>query len=197
MTEIRNINCYPATPDRWNDLTKLFGNSGAQWGWWCMYWVMTNKQFNQVSAQTRKNALQALFEDESQIPGILAYIDGNPVGWCALSPRENYKRLVKSRVIKPVDDKAVWSLVCFFVHKNYRKLGVANSLLQAAMKLAKEQGAPALEAYPIDLKQSEKVEESSAYVGTVPMFKKAGFKKVANTKAKGAGKPRIIMRYDF
>ncbi|MHA2295008.1 MAG: GNAT family N-acetyltransferase [Candidatus Hodarchaeales archaeon] len=158
---------------------------------------MTNKQFNQVSTQARKKALQVLFVDESQIPGILAYIDDNPVGWCALSPRENYARLVKSRVIKPVDDKAVWSLVCFFVHKNYRKQGVTKSLLQASIKLAKERGAPALEAYPIDIRQSEKVEETSAYVGTVPMFKKAGFKKVANTKSKGAGKPRIIMRYIF
>ena len=193
----KSITCYPATSNRWKDLTALFGKSGAYWGCWCTYWIMTNKQFNDNNAKARKQALKILVEDTSnEAPGLLAYIDNRPVGWCAVNPRGKYARLVKSRVIKPVDDLSVWSVVCFFIHKDFRGQSVASALLQAAVNYAVENGAPAIEGYPIDSgNTSEKINEDAAYVGTRSMFEKAGFQMVADTKAKGAGKPRIIMRY--
>ncbi|MHA2363925.1 MAG: GNAT family N-acetyltransferase [Candidatus Hodarchaeales archaeon] len=194
MAKSKNILCYPVTSDRWNDLTVLFGKKGAYWGCWCMYWRLTNKEFNKTKPIQRKNALKQVVEKGSNIPGLLAYINDRPVGWIAVSPRFCYKRLVKSRVIKPVDEKPVWSIMCFFIHKDFRGQKVGTTLLEAAINYVSEQGAPAVEAYPIDY-NFKKIDDSQAYVGTVSMFNKAGFKKVGDTKAKSGGKNRIIMRY--
>lgn len=192
------IHCYPADNTRWVDLETLFGKSGAYWGCWCTYWLLSNKDFNNKTGSQKRAVLKNLVVENSLSPGLLAYIDNKPVGWCAISPRTKYTRLVKSRVIKPVDDKPVWSVVCFFIHKDYRNRGVATALLQEAVNYARENGAPAIEGYPIYLSSSEeKINTDSAYVGTNSLFEKAGFYKIGNTKAKGAGKPRIIMRNDL
>ena len=184
------------TPDTWDDLTKLFGKKGAYWGCWCTYWIFKNKEYNNISAQARKNALKILVEDETRMPGLLAYINERPVGWCAISPKNSYARLINSRVIKPVDDQPVWSIVCFFIHKDFRGQGIASTLLQAATKYAIEQGAPVVEGYPVELQdKSEKISPDGAYVGTFSMFDKAGYQKIAETKARSGGKPRVVMRY--
>jgi GNAT superfamily N-acetyltransferase len=106
------------------------------------------------------------------------------------------ERLVRSRTIPLVDDRPVWSVVCFLVRTGYRRKGVAQALLQGAIDCAREHGAPALEAYPID-PEGRRVSTSLAYVGTTAMFERAGFRRVVETSARSAGLPRWLMRLEL
>ena len=122
--------------------------------------------------------------------GVLAYADGEAVGWCAVAPREEYSRLARSRVLKPVDDKEVWSVVCFFIRSAYRKKGISAGLLKAAVEFADERGAKIVEGYPIEPK-SDTYPPVYAWTGFASAFKKAGFKEVARRSS-----TRPIMRYE-
>ncbi len=126
------IEIYPLTPERWDDLAALFGKSGAFSGCWCMYWRMPSKAFSASNGQQNRAALHVLAGQERS-PGLLAYLDGQAVGWVAVGPRPDFPRLERSRVIKPVDDTPVWCVVCFFVHRRHRGGGVAQALLRAAV----------------------------------------------------------------
>ena len=153
----------------------------------------SQKEFNAGDRNRNKRFLKSLVEGGKPV-GLLAYHVETPVGWCGLGPRESFKRLERSRYFKRVDDKPVWSIVCFFINSKYRHRGVASALINSAIEYASEQGAPALESYPI-LEWGPKVTRSSAYTGTVEMFQKAGFRKVEVTKARSGGQPRVIMRH--
>ena len=192
MTKSTKFYCKPLTEDTWQDFEKLFGENGAYWGCWCMYWRCSNKDFEKMHGSERKEGIHQLVMKNEFSPGILAYQNEMPIGWISLAPKEKYVRLVNSRVIKPFDDKPVWSIVCFFIHSEYRGKGVTKVLIRAAEIYAKENGCSILEAYPIDT--DEKINDASAYVGTVAMFNDTGFIKIAVTKAKGSGKKRILMR---
>ena len=192
MTKSIKFYCKPLTQDTWQDFEKLFGINGAYWGCWCMYWRCSNKDFEKMQGSERKKEIHQLVLKKEFAPGIIAYQNEIPIGWISVAPRENYVRLVNSRVLKPFDDKPVWSIVCFFIHSEYRGKGVTKVLIQAAEIYAKENGCSVLEAYPIDT--AEKINDTSAYVGTVAMFQETGFMKIVETKAKGSGKKRILMR---
>jgi GNAT superfamily N-acetyltransferase len=129
-------------------------------------------------------------------PGVMAYIGSQAVGWCGFGPRHEMERLVRSRTIPAVDDQPVWSLVCFLVLPGYRRQGVAQALLRGAIDCARSYGAPAIEAYPID-PAGERINTTSAYVGTVAMFEKEGFIRVLETSARSAGLPRWLMRFEL
>jgi GNAT superfamily N-acetyltransferase len=120
-------------------------------------------------------------------PGVLAYIGGKPAGWCAVAPREEYPRLARSRILKPIDDQPVWSVTCFFIGSHARRRGVGHALLRAAVELARQHGAKIVEGYP--LVPGRKLRSDEAYVGVTSLFEKAGFSEV--------GRPtegRAIMR---
>ena len=151
---------------------------------------------NNNEKEQKIHDLKLIIDDDDYIPGFLAYKDNVPIGWMAMSPRSTFRRLVKSRVIKPIDDVPVWCIMCFYIKKEYRSLGVSHELIQGGIKYAKVHKIPAIEAYPIDNKD-EKVSAESSYVGLVNQFEKADFVKVGETKSKGGGKPKIIMRYNI
>ncbi len=109
-----------------------------------------------------------------QIPGIIAYSDGQPVGWCALAPRKTFSRLSRSRILKPVDDSPVWSAPCFFVDKRFRRKGLTVQLLMAAAKFVREQGGTILEGYPVEPKK-DPMPPVFAYTGLASGFLQAGF----------------------
>ncbi|MCE7734310.1 MAG: GNAT family N-acetyltransferase [Candidatus Heimdallarchaeota archaeon] len=188
------ISVYPATSDRWDDLLQLFGPTGAYWNCWCMYWRFSAKDFDLLDKDNKIITLQNFVKDSDYIPGLLAYMDDKPVGWIGFSPRNKFERLLRSRVIKPVDDLPVWSLVCFFIDKNHRNQGVAKQLIIGAKDFIEEHGIPAIECYPVNNK-GEKLSNEASYVGTVGMFENYGFKIVGKTKSKTENKERVIMRY--
>jgi GNAT superfamily N-acetyltransferase len=173
----RRVEVHPVTPERWRDLERLFGERGACGGCWCMWWRLSRPEFERSKGAGNKRALEALVES-GKVPGLLAYVDGEPAGWCALGPRESYPRLVRSRILKPVDEEPVWSVVCFFVDRPHRRRGMTVRLLRAAADHARERGASILEGYPVDPKGPE-LPDAFVWTGLAAAFRAAGFEEVA------------------
>jgi GNAT superfamily N-acetyltransferase len=119
----------------------------------------------------------------------LAYVKEQPVGWCAIAPRESYPVLERSRILKPVDEAPVWSVVCFFVSKGFRGKGITTALLRAAVDSAKQWGARVIEGYPIEPK-NPRMPAVFAWTGLASAFRQAGFVEVLRRS-----ETRPIMRY--
>jgi GNAT superfamily N-acetyltransferase len=187
MAEWQNLVIVPVTPEHWDDLETLFGLRGAYGGCWCMFWRLPSAQFTRQSGEGNRQALQQIV-NSGEVPGLLAYVDETPVGWVSVAPRTTFTRLERSRVLKAVDDLPVWSVVCFFVEKKYRRLGLTVELLKAAAAFAAEHGASILEGYPIDVGDG-KYPDAYAYTGLVAAYEKAGFTEVARRSER-----RPIMR---
>lgn len=145
-----------------------------------MYWRASGKAFSSISKEQRRLGIQALV-DSGREPGLLAYVDGTPAAWVAVGPREDFPTLNNSRILKPVDDQPVWSIVCFFVHRKFRHTGLMRPLIDAAVEYAHSKGAKIVEGYPTE--PGRKVEASSVYLGVTSTFLEAGFVEVARRSA--------------
>lgn len=183
----------PATADRFDDVATILAPSDkAKGSCWCLSMRLPNAERvalppGQECARLRRYA------EEGTPPGVLAYIDGQPAGWCSIAPRDSYHRLTHSRTIPVVDDLPVWSLVCFAVLAPFRRRGVARTLLRGAVEYAFASGAPAVEAYPMQT-TGQRVSTTLSYVGFASLFESEGFVTVSQTNAHSAGLPRVIMR---
>ena len=189
MQDKMELTYHPLSSDRWKDVEGLFGPKGACAGCWCMQWKQKQSEYDAKRGDANKRLFKKLVMSGKEM-GILAYADGEAVGWCAVAPREEYSRLARSRVLKPVDDMEVWSVVCFFIRSAYRKKGVSAGLLKAAVEFAAERGAKIIEGYPIEPK-TESYPSVYAWTGFASAFKKAGFKEVERRSL-----TRPIMRYE-
>ena len=168
---------YPLTADRWADFEQLFGPRGAYGGCWCMWWRLRRAQFERQQGEQNRLAMKALV-DEDRVPGILGYLDDQPVAWCSVAPRSEFGALNRSRVLRPVDDEEVWSLVCFFVAKPQRRTGILSQLIGAAVTHVRGQGGAILEAYP-SCTRSENASPATTFMGFPEVFAAAGFSEVA------------------
>jgi GNAT superfamily N-acetyltransferase len=177
-----------ATPSRWADIERLFGERGACGGCWCMAWRLRNKDWVAGKGSANKRAFKRIVTSGSK-PGVLAYAGREPVAWCAVAPRGEYGSLERSRVLAPVDDQPVWSISCLFVLRPYRRRGVSVPLLRAAVKLATRQGARIVEGYPTQ-PHADKAPDAFIWTGVPSAFRNAGFKEVARRS-----KTRPIMRF--
>lgn len=171
MTE-RDLKFHPLTPDRWDDFVAVFGQNGACGGCWCMYWRTPRKDWAKNIKEINRAAIMSLV-DAGHVLGLLAYVDGKPAAWVSVGPREDFPTLNNSRILRPVDDKPVWSIVCFFMHRKYRRTGLMLPLIDAAVQYARSQGAEIVEAYPYE--PEKKVESSSLFLGVTAPFIEAGF----------------------
>jgi GNAT superfamily N-acetyltransferase len=183
------LDCHPLSPDRWDDFETLFGDNGACGGCWCTTWRQSRSDFNRRKGEGNRRFFLKVVE-AGEPPGILGYIDGEPVGWCAFAPRENYPSLERSRILQPVDDTPVWSVSCFFIRKDHRRKGLTVKLLKAAIKHMKGRGAKVIEGYPVEPKLNE-MPPVFAWTGLAAAFLSAGFREVARRS-----ETRPIMRYD-
>ena len=182
---------HPLTPERWNDFEVLFGPRGACGGCWCMWWRLKRSDFDRQKGDANRLALQQIVAS-GEVPGLLAYnssAGGPPVGWCSVAPREAFPALERSRILKRVDDQPVWSVVCFFIAKTYRRQGLTVSLLCAAVEYARQQGARIVEGYPDDPKKGD-IPAPFAFTGLASAFLQAGFVEVLRRS-----ETRPIMRY--
>ncbi len=170
------LEIHPLTRERWPDLEALFGPRGACGGCWCMWWRRTRSEFDRQKGPGNKRALRKIVD--VSIPGLLAYHDGHPIGWCAIEPREAYPVLDRSRTLARVDDRPVWSAPCFFVVRQFRGRGVSVKLLREAVKYAKSQGARLVEGYPV-IPRKGRMPDAFAWTGTASTFRRAGFDEVA------------------
>ena len=179
------LTVLPLTPERWPDLETVFGARGCSIArsCWCMaYRVRGDRKPlppGKRRSQVNRAALRSLV-DGGRPPGLLAYRDGVPVGWVSLGPREEFAKLARSPVMKPVDDKPVWSIVCFVVPPQHRGQGVAHALLRGAVDYARTQGATLLEAYPVD--RAGRSGDETLWFGPKSMYDRAGFEVVARRK---------------
>ena len=142
-----------------------------------MYWLTRGKAFGTGKGEPNKKAMKTL-ADAGKKPGLIGYLDGVPAAWCALSPREAYDRLEHSKTLARVDDKPVWSVVCFFVAKGHRKHGLGTRMLEAAADHARSRGAAILEGYPTDTAGGT-LPDPFVFSGLAEIFLKAGFEEVA------------------
>ena len=192
----------PVTPEHWPALEQLFGERGACGGCWCMWWRLQKKEYEAGKGATNKAALKSLV-DAGKKPGLLAFIEGKPVGWCAVAPREDYPRLEKSRILKPVDDLATWSITCLYINKNHRRSGLSVRLISATVDFVKARGGSVIEGYALEPehKPENKSEQKSAlkrvpdvfaYYGLASAYRQAGFKEVVRRSP-----TRPIMRYSI
>ena len=179
------LTVLPVTPDRWADLESIFKARGCSVarGCWCMAYRLSGSQAPPPAGTTRAEAnrtqLKKLVE-AGRPPGLIGYRDKVPVGWVSVGPREEYARLARSPVMKPVDDQPVWSVICFVVPAEYRGQGVAQALLAGAVAYARKHGAKLIEAYPVDRPSRSK--DDFMWFGTKSMYDKAGFSEVARRK---------------
>jgi GNAT superfamily N-acetyltransferase len=172
------LEIHPLTRDRWDDLVTVFDRPGDPKGCWCMFYRVRGRDFERRWGRGNREDFRAVVEDGPP-PGLLAYHDGAPVGWCAVAPRDAYRRILNSRVLKPVDeDPGVWSIVCFYVVRGERRSGLAAALLEAAVGYAATRGATAVEGYPKDTAGATK-HANEMFVGSRSMFADAGFEEVA------------------
>src|SRR3989304_10617500 len=107
MRKDSELEIYPVTPERWADFVQLFGPRAAVGGCWCMWWRVARAEYDRQKGEGNKQAMRMIIES-GEIPGLLAYQDGKPIGWCSVGPRQAFPVLDRSRILKPIDDRPVW-----------------------------------------------------------------------------------------
>lgn len=175
---------HPVTVERLADLARFSERHGKFRYCSCMRWRMTSAQFQHSTKDQRVAALDDRVRDGVPV-GVLAYVDGEPVGWCSVAPRETYAALERNRALARLDDAPVWSIVCFFVDSHFRRQGLTLELLRAAIGYALSEGAQIIEGYPV-----EPGSRLYTYMGSPATFRQAGFREAATTTG-----GRLIMRY--
>jgi GNAT superfamily N-acetyltransferase len=165
----------PVTKERWADLVELFDRPIVR-TCFCMYY----RKAGDTGAGKENQRKMKKLVDGGSVPGLIGYQDGVPVAWVSLGPREEYDRLRRSPIMKPVDDRPVWSIVCFFVAPEARGQGLSEKMLKAATAYARSQGARLLEAYPVD--RPERSHPDAMFFGAKSMYDHAGFSEVARRR---------------
>ena len=190
--EDATISCRALDADTLPDLERLFGARGACGGCWCQWWHRQAAEFNRNKGEGN-HALLVEQVAQGQPRGVIAYVDQEPAGWCAVAPREDLVRLEGSRILRPVEGEGVWAVSCFFIRKDQRGRGLALGLLRAAVGWAGQQGAKAVEGYPIDpVEVATRPADVFVYTGLASVFRRAGFSEIARRSS-----TRPIMRLEL
>ena len=130
----------PVTPATTGDL-ECFSAAHGTFRWCsCQRWRLRSTPFREAGKEGRVAALAGQVCAGDPV-GVLAYDCDEPVGWCSIAPRESYAAVLAPRVIPQVPGERVWSVVCFFVAKPYRRRGLSTMLLDEAAKYARKRGA--------------------------------------------------------
>ncbi len=167
----------PLTPARWKDFERLFGPRGACAGCWCMEPRQTRAEWERSKGERNRRLMKKLVATAPRPPGLLAYVDDEAVGWISIEPREAFSKLARSRILAPIDDQPVWSIVCFFVDKRYRQQGISTALIEGAVDYARSQGARIVEGYPVEPKK-DPMPPVFAFTGIAAAFRRARFQEV-------------------
>lgn len=182
----------PLSPETWDDFEALFRQHGAQNGCWCVFWRVTRSEYRQHYGEGNRQLMRALVA-MGRVPGILAYDGEQAVGWCSIGPRTDFASLNRSRTLKPIDERPVWSLVCFFVSKSHRRQGTTRALIAAAVEHARQGGAQVVEAYPLTaVPLDSPLLEGELFMGVVSTFLSLGFREAARRSER-----RVIMRLEL
>jgi GNAT superfamily N-acetyltransferase len=194
------LSIVPANKASCEDLQTIFGTRGQAARCQCQrYKLRPREAFRSFPVEERAHRLRQQTEcghaRSGTTSGLVAYLGGEPVGWCAVEPRSAYESLVRNNRVPwegREEDKAddtVWAVTCLFARAGFRKRGISRALARAAVEFARERGARAIEGYPMTTKNAL-LEE--LHVGTVSVFADAGFTEVSRPT-----KRRVVMRIDF
>lgn len=182
----------PLSESTWADFEVVMGNNGGARGCWCMHWRLSIDEWLKNKGDGNKAAMHELAA-RSQAPGVIAYLDDEPVGWCGFGDRSDFPRMQRSALMKPVDDKDVVSLTCLFVRKDHRGKGLSAALISAVCDyLARTSRVRLVEAYPVAPAPGRKAGADNAMTGIASAFRDAGFTEVARARA-----DRPVMRYSL
>ena len=172
---------HPVSAERWPDFVDLFERRGPRGGHrnvpahgcWCMYW----RDRSLEHGTPKKRAMGSIVRAGRE-PGLLAYDDGEAVGWISVAPRSEYHALLRSPQYRPDHpDEDVWSIVCFVVDRPRWGEGVAAALLDGAIRHARARSASQLEAYPHRSKKDN-------YMGHIDLFLERRFEVVRETRTR-------------
>ncbi len=183
------LNFKGVDADTWPDLVQVFESRGGPHYCWCMAWRRARPETKSAKGPAKKALLKASLHDrvDDGMPiGILAYRGGEPVGWCSVAPRPTYRTIAGRGNDERSGDSAIWSVACFYLKRELRGQGLTKQMLEAAVTYAQDNGAQVVEGYPV-----APAATSYGFMGRVPMFESAGFKKVGM-----AGKHRNVMQLD-
>jgi len=194
------ISVVPANEASWEDLQTVFGTRGQAPRCQCQrYKLRPRESFASFPAEERAYRLRQQTDsghrESGTTSGLVAYLDGEPVGWCAVEPRTAYAGLLRNNRVpwagraEDKTDDSVWAVTCLFTRVGYRKRGVSRALARAAVTFARERGARAIEGYPMTTTNAI-LEE--LHVGTESVFTDAGFTEVSRPTLR-----RVVMRVDF
>ena len=194
------ISVVPANEASWEDLQTVFGTRGQASRCQCQrYKLRRRESFASFPAEERVHRLREQTDcghpESDTTSGLVAYLDGEPVGWCAVEPRTAYEGLVRNNRVpwegraEDKTDDSVWAVTCLLTRAGFRKRGVSRALARAAVDFARDRGARAVEGYPMTTKN---VILEELHVGTEGMFADAGFKEVSRPTLR-----RVVMRIDF
>jgi GNAT superfamily N-acetyltransferase len=194
------ISVVPANQASWTDLQTIFGTRGPAARCQCQRFKLRRREyFAGFPAEERAERLREQADcdhpESGETSGLVAYLDGTPVGWCAVEPRTAYEGLIRNNRVpwtgrdEDKTDSTVWAVTCLYTRAGFRKRGVSRVLASAAVDFARDRGARAIEGYPITTKQ---VILEELLVGTVPTFVAAGFTEVSRPTLR-----RVVMRIDF
>jgi GNAT superfamily N-acetyltransferase len=191
----KDLRIVPVTPARFDDLDELFARGDPR-TCQCAYLRLTHRDYARTSPADRRSEHHKAVRRASRqgrAAGMIAYDDAGPVGWVSFSPREEYPRLVASKVLQPIDDQEVTSVVCFVIVPRARRQGVAAALLDAVIDYAAGHGIALLEGYPVD-HGTERRASADLWRGPRRLFEAAGFTVVATRQANAIAHPHLIMR---
>ena len=191
----------PANEASWEDLQTVFGERGDAHVCQCQRYKMGNGHYapepREVRAQALREETECGLPDASSTTGLVAYLEGEPVGWCNVEPRTAFPQLRTTRIPWPGrsedrDDASVWAVTCFSVRAGSRRRGVTYALAAASVDFARERGARALEGYPMVIEPGQEISWGELFVGKRSVFAAAGFREVSRPT-----KRRVVMRIDF
>ena len=201
VVEEASITIVPANEASWDDLRAIFGDRGYTAYCQCQKFKIGHHEWTDVPVAVRMERLRVEarcgYPSAPTTSGLVAYLDGEPVGWCAVETRPAYTRLPPRRVAwsargeDPHDD-SVWAVTCFVTRAGFRRQGISRALARATVDFARERGARALEGYPMITEPGQDVTWGELHVGSRSIFADAGFTEVSHPTLR-----RVVMRIDF
>ena len=203
MTPSAALSIVPANEASFDDLKAIFGTRGEAAICWCQRYKLKPREAfkhwpSEVRAERLRRETHCGNRRAKTTSGLVAYLDREPVGWCAVEPRSNYEGLARVYRVpwqgrdEDKSDASVWAVTCVFVRAGYRRRGVSYSLARAAVEYARARGARALEAYPMITQAGEEITWGELHVGSRGIFAEAGFKEVSHPTPR-----RVVMRIEF
>ena len=197
------VSIVPANEASWEDFQAVFGTRGDPSRCWCQrFKMLPGESWASVGAEELAFRLRQQTDcghpESDSTSGLVAYLDGEPVGWCAIAPRSAHPRLLRNNRVpwegrrEDKLDESVWAVTCFVTRAGFRRRGISYALARASVGFAKDRGARALEGYPILTRPGQDITWGEVHVGSRSIFEAAGFAEVSHPTPR-----RFVMRVEF